>query len=511
VSPEEIALLVKLRDEASSGVDQIKSKFGGLGDTIGKVGTIAGGFLAANVVQQGVGALTGFIGDSIGAIKESIAVNAQLDAVLKSTGGAVGLTADQIRDMASAYEKSSKFEDEAILNGQNLLLTFTNIGGDVFPRATETMLDMAQALGTDAAGSAVQLGKALNDPVAGISALSRVGVTFTDQQKEQIAAMVEAGNVAGAQTVILDELAKEFGGSAKAASDAAGSEEVYKDHMNDLQEQIGSKMLPIQMKLTEAKLAMVDLIATKVIPILEELYTKYWPSVQQAISDVTNFIIENWPKIQPIFEFAEEFVRTKIEGMIQYIQGVVQVVTGVIDLITALIHGDWAAAWDALEQIAEGSINILIGQIKYTLGNIPQIMLDLLVSIGDAGYQMGKKLADSIIDGIGDLASRVADKISIAGVSASDVAGFVTGPFRAKGGSVNPGQGYFVGEEGMEWFQPDQPGTIISNDNLGRIGGGTQVNVTLTGNVYGDREGAIQIGSQIGWETLIDLQRRGAA
>jgi hypothetical protein len=74
-------------------------------------------------------------------------------------------------------------------------------------------------LGTDLKGSAVQLGKALNDPIAGVGALSRVGVTFTETQKDMIKTMVEAGNVAGAQTLILDELGKEFGGSAKALAD----------------------------------------------------------------------------------------------------------------------------------------------------------------------------------------------------------------------------------------------------------------------------------------------------
>lgn len=99
-----------------------------------------------------------------------------------------------------------------------MLLTFTNIGKDVFPDATSTMLDMATAMNgglTPSAeqlkGTSIQLGKALNDPISGISALSKVGVTFTEQQKKQIEAMVQAGDAAGAQKLILAELGREFG------------------------------------------------------------------------------------------------------------------------------------------------------------------------------------------------------------------------------------------------------------------------------------------------------------
>ena len=75
---------------------------------------------------------------------------------------------------------------------------------------------MSPVLGTDASGSAIQLGKALNDPIKGITALTRVGVTFTEQQKDQITTLVESGKTIDAQKIILGELQKEFGGSAEA-------------------------------------------------------------------------------------------------------------------------------------------------------------------------------------------------------------------------------------------------------------------------------------------------------
>lgn len=99
-----------------------------------------------------------------------------------------------------------------------MLLTFTNIGKDVFPNATAMTLDMATAMNGGLAPSAeqlsnqaIQLGKALNDPIMGMGALRKVGVAFTEAQKEQITTLQQSGDIMGAQKIILAELATEFG------------------------------------------------------------------------------------------------------------------------------------------------------------------------------------------------------------------------------------------------------------------------------------------------------------
>lgn len=218
--------------------------------------------VASGVALAGVAALGAGLAYSVAQAAEAEETQAQLNAVIESTGGAAGLTAEEVSAMAGALQQTTKFGDDAIIQGQNLLLTFTNIGEDVFPRATETMLDMATALGTDAAGGAVQLGKALNDPIAGVSALSRVGVTFTAEQKEMIAGMVEMGDVAGAQTVILDELAKEFGGSASAAADTfTGRMAQVNNQVGEVGEAVGGALLPVLTTLAETVLPAVSAAA----------------------------------------------------------------------------------------------------------------------------------------------------------------------------------------------------------------------------------------------------------
>ena len=198
------------------------------------------GRVAAIAVTAVATAAVGFAVSSVKAFQESQEVVAQTEAVLKSTGEAAGMTADQIGGLATELQRVTRFSDETIQGGENMLLTFTNIGNDVFPEATRAMLDMSQALGQDVKGSAIQLGKALNDPIMGVTALRKVGVSFTEQQQDQIKTLVESGKTLDAQKLILAELAKEFGGSAVAAGETFGGQiDRLKNQLGQAQESIG--------------------------------------------------------------------------------------------------------------------------------------------------------------------------------------------------------------------------------------------------------------------------------
>jgi len=177
-----------------------------------KKGLQAASRVARNLLFSGAAAAAGLVKLA----QRQIDAEAKLAAVLRATGEAAGFTTRELLKQAAALQKVTTFGDDVIINAQAILATFKEIKGDVFKGATEAMLDMATVMDGDLKGAAVQLGKALNDPVKGISALSRVGVSFTQQQKDQIAAFVEANDVMSAQQVILKELQGEFGGAAKA-------------------------------------------------------------------------------------------------------------------------------------------------------------------------------------------------------------------------------------------------------------------------------------------------------
>jgi hypothetical protein len=202
--------------------------------------------------------IVGFFKASVdAAIKQENAM-AELNAVLASTGGVAGVTADELTKMAAELQKVTKFGDETIISGQSMLLTFTKIGKDVFPEATEAMLNLAEKFGSmDQA--AVMLGKALNDPIQGISALRRVGIQLSAQQEEQIRNFMAVGDIASAQKVILAELEVQFGGLARAAGDTtAGKFAQLKNAFGDLQEVAGEALIPHLLKLTEFLTILVD-------------------------------------------------------------------------------------------------------------------------------------------------------------------------------------------------------------------------------------------------------------
>ena len=115
-----------------------------------------------------------FGASAVKAFDEQQKAIAQVEAGLKSTGNQVGFTSEQLQKMAADLQKTTLFGDEEILKGATAqLLTFTNIAGDQFARTQEVALDLATRLDGDLKSASIMLGKALNDPVANLSALSR--------------------------------------------------------------------------------------------------------------------------------------------------------------------------------------------------------------------------------------------------------------------------------------------------------------------------------------------------
>ena len=171
---------------------------------------------------------------------------AQVEAGIRSTGGAAGFTSEQFQKMASNLQANTIFGDEEILQGATAqLLTFTNIAGEQFERTQQVALDLATRLDGDLKSSSIMLGKALNDPVANLSALSRAGIQFSEDQKAMVKQLVETNRLADAQTLILNELENQYGGSAQAAAQAGlGPIQQLKNSFMDVTEEIGGMLIP---------------------------------------------------------------------------------------------------------------------------------------------------------------------------------------------------------------------------------------------------------------------------
>lgn len=238
------------KDRASKTFKGVGRSADGLGSKLKSTGKIAAVALGGAAVV-GVAAFGKALVSSVQSLARIEKINAQTGAAIKSTGGAAGVTAKHVEALAGQIESLTASEAESVQEGANLLLTFTNIqnkagkGNQIFDQATRIMNDMSVALGQDTKSSAIQLGKALNDPIKGLTALQRVGVSFTAAQKTQIRTLQESGNTMGAQKVILAELTKEFGGSGEAfAKTTQGKFELARHKLGEVGETIFAELLP---------------------------------------------------------------------------------------------------------------------------------------------------------------------------------------------------------------------------------------------------------------------------
>jgi hypothetical protein len=218
---------------AGRSMDSLASKAKALGGAIG--------------AAFAVGQLKSFAQDAVRAFGVQEQAVKAVEATLRTTGGTAGFTSKELQKMASALQEATTSGDEEILKKvTNNLLTFGNIVGPVFERAQAAALDLSAVLGQDLQSSTIQLGKALNDPITGITALSRVGIAFTQQQKDQIKTLVESGKVMEAQGVILQEIEKFYGDAAEAAAKTtAGQMTQAANAFGDAMEAIGASIAPV--------------------------------------------------------------------------------------------------------------------------------------------------------------------------------------------------------------------------------------------------------------------------
>lgn len=269
--------------------DKVRSTLGATEDMLKAFGgKVLAGFAVIGAAMAGQ-KLFEWGANFVAAAAESEEAEAKLAQVLQSTGNAAGYTKEQLVALSEQLQETTKFEAETTQGAMSILATFRNIRGDTFIDATKAAQDMATVLGTDLNGAAMQLGKALNDPVAGIKALTRAGVSFTEQQEEMINKLVESGDVIGAQQMILEELRHEFGGAAEAVGDTfAGKLEQMKNRFGDMAESLGA----IIIEGLSAILPVIDGIANfleNLIPIVEEVTTGFAAMFNESGSVLKDF------------------------------------------------------------------------------------------------------------------------------------------------------------------------------------------------------------------------------
>ena len=251
----------------------------------------------AAIAGAAVAAFGAVIATSAKALSRIETINAQTNAVLKSMGTTANGSAKDIENLAGRLEALTATEAETIQEGANLLLTFGNIqnqvgkNNDIFDQAVAVSVDLARAMGTDASGEAIRLGKALNDPVKGIAALTRVGVSFTQQQKDQIKSLQESGDLLGAQKIILAELQAQFGGSGQAyAATFAGQIDLLNHELGALGEEAALVVMPA---LKELVTAFRDIAPEAGEKLKAALGAVDWAAFSKVVADTVIFFVQN--------------------------------------------------------------------------------------------------------------------------------------------------------------------------------------------------------------------------
>lgn len=276
-------------DASKAGASAGKSFGGGFSKSFG---SFAKGLLAGAGIVGGIQLFSGFISDA----KEAAAIGRITEQVIKSTGGSAKISAKGVADLSEAISNKVGVDDELIQTGSNLLLTFKNVrnevgkGANIFDRATQAAVDLSAAGFGDVTATSKQLGKALNDPLKGLTALGKAGVTFTAQQKEQIKTLVESGDILSAQKIILKEVEEQVGGAAEAA---AGPLDKLKVIAGNLGEQVGTFLLP---HLERFATWLIDMG----IPKIKEIGRNFREDWLPPIKEVVGWIIKNKDVLGPL-------------------------------------------------------------------------------------------------------------------------------------------------------------------------------------------------------------------
>lgn len=327
-----------------------------------------------NVKRIAGGLAAAFAGVQIGSFFADATLDAQrlnsaianTEQIIKATSGVAGITADAIRSSAQELSTLTGVAAVEIQEASNVLLTFRNIGEESFGRAQQAGLDLAAVLGTDLNSASVQLGKALNDPITGITALNRAGVTFTEAQKEQIRTLQESGDVVGAQNIILSELEAQVGGTAAASADSTAK---IAAAFTALKESLGGPIIAVIDQITPTILGLLDTLG----PVAEQLGGVLGGAIEALAPTIETLL----GALEPVFAVLGDLI--PVLAPIAALFG--QVIVGAVQALAAALR----PLLQALAPVAEA--------ITAALGEALQRALPLIIQVATA---LGQTLARTV-------------------------------------------------------------------------------------------------------------------
>lgn len=396
--------ILSLRDKVSAQAKGMEKSLGGVKKMADSISfkKIA---LGVGVAAAGVKKLA-----DMAAVQERAEVKVRQ--AIAATNGAAKLSFEELTKAASDLQNSTLFGDEQILNDATAqLLTFTNIAGDNFKRTQQAALDLATMLDGDLKSSSLQLGKALNDPVKNLSALSRSGIQFSKEQTATIKMLSETNRLAEAQSLILDELNRQYGGQAAAARAAGlGEWEASFNKLGDAGEAIGRNFLPMLNNLgktiarvSEFMIENVDTIMSwakflamsggAIIGVIAaikaiSIATKVWATMQvllniamkanpiglfiAGVTVLIALVVAAWKSFEGFrkavyltWAVVKEFAGGTLGGFLDGIRRVLDGIKAMGTAVVSVFKGDFSAAADAAKQgmknMSGGALDAIAG------------------------------------------------------------------------------------------------------------------------------------------------------
>lgn len=489
-------------DNVGRKADGAGRKTGGFGKSFALLaGPIGAGIAAIGLGGAALGKFTDFLGSSVAEARESEKVGKTTAQIIKATGGAAKVSAGQVGALAESLSEKAGVDDEVIQTGANMLLTFKNVrneagqGSAVFDRATAAAVDLSASGFGSVDSSAKMLGKALNDPLKGISALGKAGVTFTQQQKDQIKVLMESGDVLGAQKIILGEVESQVGGVA-AASATMG--EKVKVSWDNLKEQVGTALLPALDKLgkwfLETGLPAIQRfggwIADRLWPALKEGWQTILPGLTRALDILTGGTGDgemSWKKFgdiitEKVIPFIAKLTNVYLPAWAAQIRTMIDVVGaawGAFKTWASVVASVVSAMLSSFATLMRGFATLLRGLSKIPGFGWAKDAADKLDGAADKADGLAaaiRRIPGSKSVGFTALTGGAVSQISVLQRKINSVTGksvtvrvrYVTegrlpsgglsyagGSTRASGGPVVKGRSYLVGENGPEIWSGD--------------------------------------------------------
>ena len=483
--------LKPLKDAA----ERVGSGFLHAGGTMLKFGGIAAGIgLAA--VAGGIALAADKLGEFVKAGEQANATAAQTAAVLKSTHGAAGVTADSVEKLSTQLMNLTGIDDDTVTSAQNILLTFTGIHKDVFPQVTKTALDMATALHTNANDAAMQLGKSLND--LDYQRLIRDGVTFTDSQKKQLDQMKKAGDVAGGQKIILAELNREFGGSAEAAGKANGGIKILTAQFDNMKQTVGQAIIPILGQLFAAISPLISQLAANlpgaidtaskfftanILPVLKQFGGFIISDVVPAVLRFASFIQTNVvPALINLFHWAQNNVLPVIKTLATvFVNNILPALGNVWNSIQQNLIPALERLWEKIEPAVQTVLPLLGGVLQNVVGPAIGGIIDLVSKLID--------LISGLVDKIGGALGKLGDFKDLLGNGLGAVGNALGLGGHAAGTNYHAGGPFIGAEQGPELlltpgiYSAPRGSTILNARDTAAVMGGNGGSHT-TVNIY---------------------------